>query len=132
MSTFRVYTPTAGTSDKEAQDALSTLKNFTCFMNEETGESMIVIELHEDNIEIKCPFDVAPIQTLGEEERNQYMNVVCNTALSVYYKTRQVMSPNRDKYAELESKCVELESKCAELRTCIASQGRVILEGEQK
>ena len=93
---------------------------------------MIVIELHEDNIEIKCPFDVAPIQTLGEEERNQYMNVVCNTALSVYYKTRQVMSPNRDKYAELESKCVELESKCAELRTCIASQGRVILEGEQK
>ena len=94
MSTFRVYTPTPNIEDKEAQDALSTVKNFTCFMSEETGESVIVIELQENNIEIKCPFDVTPIQTLEAEERNQYMNVVCNAALFVYYRTRQAMSPN--------------------------------------
>ena len=84
MSTFYMYSP-------ESQDALSTmfsnLKNFTCAVNAETGEAVISIELNEDNIEIKCPFDAAPIQTLGQEEREQYMHIICNAALSVYYNT---------------------------------------------
>lgn len=80
MSTFYMYSP-------ESQDALSTLKNFTCAVNAETGEAVISIELNEDNIEIKCPFDAAPIQTLGQEEREQYIHIICNAALSVYYNT---------------------------------------------
>ncbi len=88
MSTFYMYSPTSEQTDKESQDALSTLKNFTCAVNAETGEAMISIELHEDNIEIKCPFDAAPIQTLGQEEREQYIHIICNAALSVYYNTR--------------------------------------------
>ena len=87
MSTFYMYSPTSEQTDKESQDALSTLKNFTCAVNAETGEAVISIELHEDNIEIKCPFDVTPIQTLGQEEREQYMHIICNAALSVYYNT---------------------------------------------
>lgn len=92
MSTFYMYSPTSEQTDKESQDALSTLKNFTCAVNAETGEAMISIELHEDNIEIKCPFDATPIQTLGQEEREQYMHIICNAALSVYYNTRKVFS----------------------------------------
>ena len=96
MSTFYMYSPTAEQTDKKAQDALSTVKEFTCAVDAETGEATIWIRLHEENIEIKCPFDVAPIQTIGQEDREQYMHIICNAALSVYSNTRQVMNQNTD------------------------------------
>lgn len=87
MNTFTVYSPISNTGNNEAQDAVSTVKDFSCHLNEQTGQSMIVIKLHEDDVEIKCTFLAEPIHTLEKEERDQYMKVVCNAALSVFYKT---------------------------------------------